>query len=206
MKSRGRERALTRDDLATIIYTSGTTGSPKGVMLTHGNLLSNAETCTTISGSRPDDVFLSWLPYSHIYARTCDHYTTIAGGATLALAESIDTLLVNLLEIQPTCMTSVPRFYEKVWAGVSALPPTDEHPPCGACSVRAAPFFLGRHTASHGSGEGLRRCGISPDGRLRPDGKLAGDQLQSARERSASDRWVYRFRAWRSKSRMTARF
>lgn len=117
-----REASLTRDDLATIIYTSGTTGRPKGVMLTHGNLVSNAEATATCAGSSPADVLLSWLPYSHIYARTCDLYVTTLAGATLCLAESIDTLLVNLAEIQPTDFTSVPRFYEKVWSAVEALP------------------------------------------------------------------------------------
>jgi long-chain acyl-CoA synthetase len=119
---RSRERSLDRESLATIIYTSGTTGRPKGVMLTHGNLASNAESTVACAESSPTDVMLSWLPYSHIYARTCDHYMTSLSGAVLCLAESIDTLLVNLAEIQPTDMTSVPRFYEKVWSAVEALP------------------------------------------------------------------------------------
>lgn len=122
---RRREVALTRDDLATIIYTSGTTGRPKGVMLTHGNLVSNAEATVASAGSSQTDVLLSWLPYSHIYARTCDLYVTTLAGATLTLAESADTLLANLAEIQPTDFTSVPRFYEKVWSAVEALPPAD---------------------------------------------------------------------------------
>jgi len=119
------ERRLTRDDLATIIYTSGTTGRPKGVMLTHGNLVSNAEATVRAASSSVMDVLLSWLPYSHIYARTCDHYVTNLSGATVCLAESIDTILVNLAEIQPTDFTSVPRFYEKVWSAVQDLPPEE---------------------------------------------------------------------------------
>jgi long-chain acyl-CoA synthetase len=118
-----RESALTRDDLATIIYTSGTTGQPKGVMLTHGNLLSNAEAMLAISGLRDDDVLLSWLPYSHIYARTVDHYLIILAGGTSCLAESVDTIVQNLAETRPTWMTAVPRFYEKIWAGVAHLDP-----------------------------------------------------------------------------------
>lgn len=117
-----REKALTRDDLATIIYTSGTTGPPKGVMLTHGNLVSNAEAVMEISPVTHEDIVLSWLPYSHIYARTVDHYLTTLGGATIVLAESIDTLVVNLAETRPTWMTAVPRFYEKLWDKVEALP------------------------------------------------------------------------------------
>lgn len=118
-----REAALTGDDLATIIYTSGTTGNPKGVVLTHSNLVSNALATRDVSDVHPGDVQLSWLPYSHIYARTVDHYLTTATGTTLALADSVDTLLVNLAEVHPMWMTAVPRFYEKVWTLVEAAPP-----------------------------------------------------------------------------------
>jgi long-chain acyl-CoA synthetase len=118
-----RESALTADDLATIVYTSGTTGKPKGVMLSHGNLLSNAEATLATSRVDSDDVLLSWLPYSHIYARTVDHYLTMISGATVCLAESPDTLVVNLAETQPTWLTAIPRFYEKLWANVEKLPP-----------------------------------------------------------------------------------
>lgn len=121
-----RESALSGRDLATIIYTSGTTGNPKGVMLTHDNLLTNAIATGMISCIEPDDVLLSWLPYSHIYARTVDHYLTTWAGATVALAESIETLILNLAEIQPTWLTAVPRFYEKVWNSVASLTPSDQ--------------------------------------------------------------------------------
>lgn len=117
-----REAALGRDDLATIIYTSGTTGNPKGVMLTHGNLLTNAEAVEQFSDLTDEDVLLSWLPYSHIYARTVDHYLCIITGATVCVAESVDTLVRNLAETRPTWMTAVPRFYEKLWASVEPLP------------------------------------------------------------------------------------
>ncbi len=117
-----RESALTCSDLATIIYTSGTTENPKGVMLSHDNLLTNAAGTGKISFMEPDDVLLSWLPYSHIYARTVDHYLTTWAGLTLALAESIETLIVNLAEVQPTWLTAVPRFYEKVWTSVEGQP------------------------------------------------------------------------------------
>lgn len=118
-----REEKLTRDDLATIIYTSGTTGKPKGVMLTHGNLLSNAESTYANNPLLPEDLLLSWLPYSHIYARTVDHYLSMFAGVTVAIAESAEALVVNIAETQPSWMTSVPRFYEKVWASVESLSP-----------------------------------------------------------------------------------
>jgi long-chain acyl-CoA synthetase len=114
-----REAALGADDLATIMYTSGTTGNPKGVMLTHGNLLSNAVASVEVAGRRPDDVLLSWLPYSHIYARTVDHYANQVSATLVCLAESQETLVLNLAETQPTHLTSVPRFYEKVYGAVA---------------------------------------------------------------------------------------
>lgn len=120
---RQREAALTADDLATIIYTSGTTGNPKGVMLTHGNLASNAESTRIACEPEPGDIQMSWLPYSHIYARTVDHYVATTVGMTLALADSIETLVDNLVEIHPMWINSVPRFYEKVWSGVEAMTP-----------------------------------------------------------------------------------
>jgi long-chain acyl-CoA synthetase len=118
-----RERDLGPEGLATIIYTSGTTGNPKGVMLTHGNLVSNTQATHEAFPRQPDSVLLTWLPFSHIYARTIDHYGTIVGGVTACLAESPETVIQNLAEIQPTHMSSVPRFYEKVLTAVSALGP-----------------------------------------------------------------------------------
>ncbi len=118
-----REAAIGCGNLATIIYTSGTTGNPKGVMLSHDNLLTNAAGTGKISFLEPDDVLLSWLPYSHIYARTVDHYLTTWAGITVALAESIETLVSDLEAVQPTWLTAVPRFYEKIWNSVEELPP-----------------------------------------------------------------------------------
>jgi long-chain acyl-CoA synthetase len=120
---RRREDALGEGDLATVMYTSGTTGNPKGVMLTHGNLLSNASASAAASPRGPDALVLNWLPFSHIYARTIDHYLTMVDGITVALAESAETLVQNLAEIQPTHLSSVPRFYEKVLALVGGPEP-----------------------------------------------------------------------------------
>ena len=94
-------------------------------MLSHGNLLSNAEATLQCSVVDMAEILLSWLPYSHIYARTVDHYLTTLVGATVCLAESMESLVVNLAETQPTWLTAVPRFYEKAWSAVEALPPAD---------------------------------------------------------------------------------
>lgn len=117
-----REAAICGSSLATIIYTSGTTGNPKGVMLSHDNLLTNAAGTGKISFMKSDDVLLSWLPYSHIYARTVDHYLTTWAGVTVALAESIETLIPDLDAVRPMWLTAVPRFYEKIWNSVVELP------------------------------------------------------------------------------------
>ncbi len=115
-----REAKLGPDALATIMYTSGTTGNPKGVMLTHANLLSNA--CAALEGSpkAPEDVVLNWLPFSHIYARTVDHYMNLAAGVAVCLATSGETVLEDIKDVQPTHMASVPRLYEKVLTAVAS--------------------------------------------------------------------------------------
>jgi long-chain acyl-CoA synthetase len=100
-------------DLATLIYTSGTTGDPKGVMLTHGNLASNAATCARILPMRKEWTALSFLPLAHSLERTVT-YVYFLCGVTVAYAESVQTVAQNLLEVKPHVMASVPRVYEKV--------------------------------------------------------------------------------------------
>jgi long-chain acyl-CoA synthetase len=118
-----REDTLRPDDLATVMYTSGTTGNPKGVMLTHGNLLSNTFAVLEVFPFGWDSVPFNWLPLSHIYARTVDYYLSVAAGTVLCLAESAETVVQNLADVQPTHISAVPRFYEKVLAAVAAPDP-----------------------------------------------------------------------------------
>jgi long-chain acyl-CoA synthetase len=110
---------LAPSDLATILYTSGTTGEAKGVMLTHANLVSNTMGSLEAFEIAADDLRLSCLPWSHIFARTCDLYTWIASGATLAIAESRETVLANCAELQPTLINAVPYFYDKIYQALS---------------------------------------------------------------------------------------
>lgn len=106
------------DQVATLIYTSGTTGDPKGVQLTHNNIFSNVESISKVVDLGPKDTCLSFLPLSHSLERTAGYYVPIYNGMTIAYAESIDTLVQNIGEVQPTIMISVPRIYEKMHARV----------------------------------------------------------------------------------------
>ncbi len=107
------------EDLATIIYTSGTTGDPKGVMLTHGNFVSNVNaTLQALPSLSTADIALSALPYAHVFERLAAHYLFPAAGITIAIAEGVDKVAENLAEIRPTVMTFAPRLYEKMHARV----------------------------------------------------------------------------------------
>ena len=109
---------LTRNDLATIIYTSGTTGLPKGVMLSHGNFLANIEGGLQAIPVSDADSFLSFLPLSHVFERMVGHFLAFQIGATIAYAESVDTVAENLKEVKPTIMASVPRLFEKIYGKI----------------------------------------------------------------------------------------
>jgi len=99
--------------MATLVYTSGTTGKPKGVMLSHQNVLTNAAACLQASVVYPDDLFLSFLPLSHMLERTVGYYVPMMAGATVAFTRSIRELADDLVTVRPTCMVSVPRIFER---------------------------------------------------------------------------------------------
>ena len=105
------------EQLATIIYTSGTTGEPKGVMLSHANLSSNALDSAKGYEMMPTDVGLSFLPLAHVYERTMD-YSFFFHGVPVAYVEQMETVQQALLEVHPTMLGAVPRFYEKIYANV----------------------------------------------------------------------------------------
>jgi long-chain acyl-CoA synthetase len=114
---KGVAHSTTGEDLATIIYTSGTTGEPKGVMLTHSNLVSNLIDCAGHLSFGEHDRVLSVLPLSHIFERTA-MYMYISRGMAVFYAESLDTIGPNLREVNPTILVGVPRIFEKILARV----------------------------------------------------------------------------------------
>lgn len=111
--------AIEREHLATVIHTSGTTANPKGAMLSHGNLLFNFEAANQVVDFYETDVFLAFLPLSHIYGRIVDEVVALGKGAAVVFAEAlIERLPQNMVDVRPTVMGSVPRLYERVYARV----------------------------------------------------------------------------------------
>jgi len=115
------------DHVATFIYTSGTTGEPKGAMLTHHNLQSNVDACLQVIHAGPDDVFLSFLPLSHVFERMAGHFTAVACGATVYYCETLFTIARDMQIARPTVMLAVPRLFEsirdRVMENVTKQPP-----------------------------------------------------------------------------------
>ncbi len=120
-------RALDPATPATIVYTSGTTGKPKGVVLSHRNILTNTFASVCAVPAEPDDRFLSFLPLSHMLERTAGYYLPMMSGASVAFARSIPQLAEDLEGQRPTVLISVPRIYERVYNRLRAQ--LEERPP-----------------------------------------------------------------------------
>lgn len=114
-----RMEKVQNGDLATIIYTSGTTGNPKGVMLSHNNILSNVHACEDPIPADKDSKVLTFLPVCHVYERML-HYLYMYLGCSIYFAESLDTIGDNIREVQPDVFTAVPRLIEKVFDRIMA--------------------------------------------------------------------------------------
>jgi len=111
----GARESILPSDLSCLIYTSGTTGTPKGVMLTHYNLTENARvSLIQIPIIETADVFLSFLPLSHVFERTATYHVCLFTGSRIAFAQSLDLLAKNMAEVRPTVMNCVPRLLERI--------------------------------------------------------------------------------------------
>jgi long-chain acyl-CoA synthetase len=106
-------------DTSCLIYTSGTTGNPKGVILTHSNIISNINAVHGMLPMRTDDRSLSFLPWAHSFGHTCELHCLLSLGASIALAESVDKIVANLAEVHPTVLFSVPRIFNRIYDGVN---------------------------------------------------------------------------------------
>jgi len=122
----GGRKYLDPNECCSIIYTSGTTGKPKGVVLSHINFLSNVEAVNEVVPIKEKDVLLSFLPVSHVLERLAGYYIPLCYGATIAYVEDIKQLPINLKEIKPTIIISVPRifekFHDKIWDRINSSP------------------------------------------------------------------------------------
>jgi len=114
--------SIKSEEICTLVYTSGTTGNPKGVMLHHKGFIKDIINAEKVLNLFPDDVFLSFLPLSHLYERLAGHWCPMYRGATIHYARSIDTVVDDIVIAKPTIMVSVPRLYEKVAAKVKESP------------------------------------------------------------------------------------
>jgi long-subunit acyl-CoA synthetase (AMP-forming) len=149
-----RTAAAKASDVATLIYTSGTTGTPKGVMLTQRNLAFIAEKAQEILPVRAGDRLISYLPLSHIAEQVVSHLLSLANGATVHFAESLEKLPENLREVRPHIFLGVPRVWEKIQAGMQAA------------GAQASP--LRRRIAAWAKGVGLAGGYADQEGRPRP--------------------------------------
>ena len=109
-----RLKSVGRDTLATLVYTSGTTGEPKGVMLSHGNIMANLKAIPGVFSFKPDDKMLSFLPLAHALERMASHFLPYTFGISVAFAERPDTVAKNMAEAQPTILIAVPRLLEVI--------------------------------------------------------------------------------------------
>ncbi len=107
-----------KTDVAGFIYTSGTTGTPKGVILSHSNIASNVNAVQELFPVSPDDRSLSFLPWAHSFGQTCELHSLFSSGASMGLAESVEKIIDNLAEVQPTLLFSVPRIFNKLYTAV----------------------------------------------------------------------------------------
>jgi long-chain acyl-CoA synthetase len=106
------------DEVAGLLYTSGTTGNPKGVVLTHGNIISNVNAAHECFPMIADDVTCSFLPWAHSFGQTAELHTMLSLGAAMGLAESVNTLMEDFLLVRPTVLLAVPRIFNRIYDGL----------------------------------------------------------------------------------------
>ncbi len=136
-----------KEDVAGFIYTSGTTGNPKGVRLSHNNIASNVSAVHEKFPMSASDRSLSFLPWAHVFGQTCELHALLSMGASLALCESVDKILDNLGETQPTLLMSVPRIFNRIYGNVQKQ--ISERPGFVQAMVKAALAARHKQRAGH---------------------------------------------------------
>jgi len=109
---------ISRDDICSIVYTSGTTGDPKGVLLRHSGFIESIINTEAVLPLKPDDIFLSFLPLSHLYERVAGNWTPLYRGCCIAFARSVPTVIEDMQAFHPTVLVSVPRLFDRITHGV----------------------------------------------------------------------------------------
>jgi long-chain acyl-CoA synthetase len=144
-------QSITGEQLVTVIHTSGTTATPKGAMLTHAMILFNFQALNQVIDLSEEDLFLSWLPLSHIFERVAGEFIPLGVGATVAYAEPlIERLAQNMAEVKPTILVGVPRFFERVYGRVKST--VDAGPPIRQKIFNWAMDLGARKYANHAAG------------------------------------------------------
>ncbi|MEO0092796.1 MAG: AMP-dependent synthetase/ligase [candidate division WOR-3 bacterium] len=136
--------SVTANDIATYVYTSGTTGEPKGVILTHRNILTNVFSAIKRYRVNEKDIIASFLPLAHMFERTCGYYTILLAGGTIGYVESLETIAQDIKTIRPTLLITVPRVLEKVYEEVTRR--VSQGPPLQRKLVQSAVRVLNRYT------------------------------------------------------------
>jgi long-chain acyl-CoA synthetase len=140
-----------KGDLAGLIYTSGTTGKPKGVKLSHGNMANNVSAMHEMLAIGPGDRSLSFLPWAHSFGQVVELHGLFSMGASLAIAESVEKLIANMSEIGPTLLFSVPRVFNKLYAGINKK--MESTPPLKLRLLKAAMANAARRRALRDNGQ-----------------------------------------------------
>ena len=173
LRARDGDTAELGDALATIVYTSGTTGRSKGVMLSHRNILSNAAAANSLHDFHGGDLFLSFLPLSHMLERTAGYYMPMMAGASVAYSRSIPLLADDLTSLRPTVLIAVPRIFERIYGRI-------QHGLAKGPAVRRALFHAAVEAGWHRFEREQGRRGWGPRLLLEPLlRRLVGEKVQA---------------------------
>jgi long-chain acyl-CoA synthetase len=185
------------DDICGFIYTSGTTGNPKGVLLSHGNITSNINAVHDIFPMSEQDTSLSFLPWAHSFGQTVELHCLLSYGASMGLAESVNTIIDNLSEVKPTLLFSVPRIFNRIYDGVHKKMAAE-----GGLKLK----LFNRTLANATKRKALEARGESPGFFLRAEGNILDKLVASKIRARFGGRLKYAFSGGAALSKEVATF